>query len=178
MRPLRRANMAKRRSRRLVIDTSIARAAGGEGATFPTSKHCRDLLLAVRTICHRLVLTSDITEEWNRNQSTFARQWRVSMEARRKVERLNVAPDTALRRKIEQTATVQSDRNAMLKDCCLLEAALAADRIVLSLDDTVRALFADAARHVGELRAVMWSNPDILDEATVAWLENGAKVER
>ncbi len=170
--------MARKRPRRLVIDTSIARAAGGEGATFPTSKRCRDLLIAVVTICHQVVLTPDIVNEWNRNQSGFARRWRVSMEARRKVERINVAPDVGLRQKVEDTSTAQAERDAMRKDCHLLEAALAADKIILSLDDTVRSLFATASQHVGELHEIMWSNPDILEEGTVTWLENGAKVER
>src|SRR6059058_625173 len=124
--------MPRRGSKRLVIDASIARAAGGTNATFPTSKHCRDLLLAVREICHHVVMTAEIREEWNRHQSVFARRWRVSMEARRKVSHENaVAPDATLRGKIGRAASTVNEREAMLKDCCLLEAAIATDQIVL-----------------------------------------------
>jgi hypothetical protein len=75
-------------SRRLVIDASVARSSGGEAATYPTSKHCRDFLKATLKICHRVVMTPDIMEEWRAHQSGFARRWRVSMEARKKVERM------------------------------------------------------------------------------------------
>lgn len=36
---------AKVNSKRLVIDASVARSAGDEGATFPQSVHCRQFLL-------------------------------------------------------------------------------------------------------------------------------------
>ncbi len=39
-------------SKRLVIDASIARSAGGNEATIPCSKHCRDFLKSVLEICH------------------------------------------------------------------------------------------------------------------------------
>jgi hypothetical protein len=36
--------MADKVSKRLVIDASVARAAGGEDATYPISVYCRDFL--------------------------------------------------------------------------------------------------------------------------------------
>src|SRR3954452_5022187 len=77
--------VAKVRSRRLVIDASIARAAG-DSSTHPTSRNCRDFLLIVLEICHRAVMTAPILEEWNRHQSRFASTWRKSMMARKKLE--------------------------------------------------------------------------------------------
>ena len=55
--------VAPRSSRRLVIDASIARACGGEDAVYPTAKSCRDALMAVYDICHRVVMTEAIDEE-------------------------------------------------------------------------------------------------------------------
>ena len=90
-------------------------------------------------------------------------QWRLSMVARRKVYHVNPAIDEALRNKIERTAIRESDLEAMRKDFCLIEAALATDKIVISLDEVVRTLFATAAGSVGEIRRVVWVNPDKTD---------------
>jgi hypothetical protein len=54
---------------RLVIDASVARSSGDQGATYPTSVNCRDFLLAVLNICHQLVMTQDIKAEWDKHQS-------------------------------------------------------------------------------------------------------------
>src|SRR5215471_15279536 len=90
------------RSKRLVIDASVARAAGGEDADSPTAKYCRDFLKAVLSICHHVVMTPEISEEWKQHQSRFTSQWRVSMEARKKVERIESALNRRFREKIEQ----------------------------------------------------------------------------
>lgn len=78
--------MAKSPSCRLVVDASVAQAAGGKGARSDVSKSCRDTLQAILDICHRLVLTKEMRREWNKHQSSFARTWRVSMVARKKFE--------------------------------------------------------------------------------------------
>ena len=65
------ADMARRTSRRLVIDASVVHAAGPEGATFPTSKNCRDFLKAVLTICHNVVMTPEIGKEFESITSIY-----------------------------------------------------------------------------------------------------------
>ena len=165
-------------SRRLVIDASVARASGGEEATYPTSKHCRDLLQAVLTICHHVVLTPDITQEWNTHQSRFARLWRVSMVARKKIYHADIAIDQELHRKIQSSTVSARAQEAMRKDLLLITAALHTDKMVVSLDDTARAYFAAASKAVGEIRNIVWVNPGITDEAALKWLQNGAKPEK
>jgi hypothetical protein len=68
-----------------VIDASIAHAAG-EVSMHPTSRNCREFLQAVLVICHRMVLTPRIQQEWSKHESRFARTWRKSMMARKKIE--------------------------------------------------------------------------------------------
>lgn len=46
--------MAKVRSRSLVIDASVARAAGPREAVHPTARNCRDFLVIAGEICHRM----------------------------------------------------------------------------------------------------------------------------
>jgi hypothetical protein len=170
--------MTTKFSRRLVIDSSVARSSGSEGAVFPTSKNCRDFLKAVLDICHHVVLTPEIREEWHKHKSNFARRWLVSMFARKKAELIDSAEDQLLRSKIDQASQNEKARAAMLKDVHLLEAALVTDEIVVALDETVRALFIEAAISVGEIRNVVWINPDRADEAPLPWLESGAKSDK
>jgi hypothetical protein len=170
--------MPAKTSKRLVIDASIARSSGDENAVFPTSKRCRDFLLATRDICHQAVMTAAIREEWNRHQSRFARAWRVSMVARRKLHIIDVPADEQLREKISQATTKTRDREAMLKDTHLIEAAIATDQILVSLDETVRVLFTEAVGRIGEIRRICWANPDKIEEGCINWLEGGAKNEK
>lgn len=173
------ADMAKRTSRRLVIDASVVQAAGPEGATFPTSKNCRDFLKAVLTVCHQVVLTPDIGDEWKTHLSRFSRMWRVSMEAKKKVYRPpGSVVDDELRAKISRAASSQEERSTLSKDTFLIEAALATDCAIAALDDTALRAFRKAANSVREIGRIVWVNPDKTDERPIAWLEKGARIER
>jgi hypothetical protein len=70
------------------------------------------------------------------------------------------------------------DRDALMKDCFLVEAALAADKTIASLDERVRQLFGEATQQVGELREIVWANPDLVGEGCGEWLRAGAPAER
>lgn len=170
--------MPSRNPRRLVIDASVASSSGGEAAIHSTPKHCRDFLKATRDAGHQAVMTPSLQDEWDRHQSRFARLWRQSMVARRKLVIICVTPNDRLREKVESTAEIKSHREAMLKDMHLIEAAKATDHTIVSLDEIVRKLFVAAARSVTELRIVIWANPDKTEEGCIAWLEAGAKAER
>ena len=172
--------MAARRSRRLVIDASVARSAGGEEASYPRSKFCRDFLKSTLEICHHVIMTSEIQEEWRQHRSKFTQQWLVSMQARKKVHHIGDAVDNELRGRIEHASSQakEYEREAMRKDYRLVEAAIATVRVVISLDEKVRKLFAVATREVGELRFIVWVNPERLEEEPMHWLENGARADR
>lgn len=165
-------------SQRLVIDACVLRAAGGEGATFPLSKHCRDALMATLEVCHRAVESEALREERKKHESSFARQWRTAMVARKKLLLLEVPADEALRGEVEAAAATDRDREAMLKDMHLVEAARATDGIVLSSDETARGLFAQASQRARGLKAIVWVNPGQEGERTRAWLEAGAPAEK
>ena len=163
-------------SKRLVIDASIAAAAGR--TDHPISKACRVFLESVLKVCHHTVLTSSITEEWNNHQSRFTLSWRSSMIARKKVARPDVTPSDALRNGIQSSGLTEKECTAALKDAHLVEAALMNDLRVVSLDETVRAIFRKAAPRVPSLRPVHWANPTKDDEHVIEWLEEGAKDEK
>jgi hypothetical protein len=169
--------MAKAASKRLVIDTDVVRSAGGADATHPRSQHCRDFLRAVLDICHRVVVTREILDEWKPHASSFARKWHVAMYGKKKVVTVSTRKDDKLLQRIEVTARSEKDRDAILKDMLLVEAALATDQAVVSCDDSGRRLFVAASSQVSELRPIVWVNPDREEEEPIQWLTNGAEAE-
>ena len=138
--------MRSRNSKRLVIDTDVAQASGDEDATDPRAINCRDFLKEVRAQDHRVVMTREISDEWKRHQSGFALEWRVSMDARRKIDRINPPEHLEIQDKITDTASGEDEIEAIEKDFHLLEAALATDQTIISLDETVRQLFKRASQ--------------------------------
>ena len=171
---------AKGVSKRLVIDASVARSAGGEEATYPTSVNCRNFLKSVLDICHKFVMTPDIKEEWNKQESDFARAWRRRMVAKRKFEFLDIPVNEELWEKIDKIAWSDRQRAEMFKDLRLIEAAMATDKTVISLDDkTARKFFGRVGVQVDELKDIVWVNPTkVEEEKPIEWLEKGANPER
>ena len=99
------------------------------------------------------------------------------MVGRRQFDFVRLVPDATLRDRLDDVAHSDNARDAMYRDVCLIEAALATDRTVASLDEQVRALFRQAAYRVGELRAIVWVNPEREEDDPLLWLERGAPVE-
>jgi len=165
-----------RNFRRLVIDASIAGAAGTKD--HPVSRACRHFLEAVLKICHHVVITREIAEEWNRHQSNFTMLWRASMKPRRKVARPETVQNDVLRAGICTSSLTQEAQEAALKDMHLIEAALSTDLVVISKDDEARALFRRISNEVGQLKPVVWVNPVREEERAIEWLEGGAKNEQ
>jgi len=122
-------------------------------------------------------MSQPITEEWNKHKSAFARTWLVSMTARKRVFRVEPTPLEALRQNVDRITDSQKERDAMLKDFHLLEAALVTDRTVIALDEIVRALFGTACQTMGQIKSVVWVNPDKAEEQALVWLEEGAESE-
>lgn len=64
-----------------------------------------------------------------------------------------------------------------MKDLPLVTAALAYDRIIVSLDDKARGLFSSKKNKLGFVRGLTWANPAQSDTALVDWLQQGAPQE-
>jgi hypothetical protein len=173
-----RSEMPHKLSRRIVIDASVAQASGGENATYPLSRDCRDFLKAVLVVCHQAVMFHELTDEWKNHESRWARSWRVSMVARKKLLIINPPLDVTLRAKLDEIAASLAQAEAMQKDCHLVEGALATDRCIASLDEKARALFAEASRQIGYLGAITWVNPGNKSEDAIDWLQRGASLDK
>jgi len=147
----------RRQSKALVVDADVARSSSPPHSSHPVGAATRQFLMDVLDICHRAVMTPEIAAEWKKHASTFARKWRVQMEARKKIVRLQ--PTQHIADRIEILESPEKSVNAMMKDVHLIEAALAADGIVVSMDDTARGLFEEASESVSEIKKVAWLNP-------------------
>ena len=163
----------------IVVDASVARAAGGTGATVLVSINCTEFLETFRDeSSHHVVMTYELSEEWDEHQSNFAAEWLGNMIATKRFHYIELPENKALYDEIEATAVREADINAILKDFHLLGAALATDQTIISLDETIRELFARASQQVREIRGIIWVNPDrTAEEQPIAWLQNGAPPE-
>lgn len=165
--------------KRIVVNASVARAAGGEDATSSVSINCTEFFETFKdNTSFHVVMTLELSEEWDEHQSNFAATWIANMIATKRFHYIKLPNNSLLYEKIEATATQERDINAMLKDFHLLGAALATDMIVISLDETIRTLFAKASHQVGEIRDIIWVNPErTTEEKPITWLKDGAPPE-
>lgn len=164
-------------SKTLVIDASVARAAGDEEATHPTSVVARNFLQEVLTIRHKAIMTPAIRDEWDIHQSNFARKWRRIMLSKKKLILTNLEKRLDLRKKVETKNISQIKKTEMLKDFHLIEAAIATDRRIISLDDSAQKLFCDLSKSFTEMQDVLWVNPVSGAEYVISWLKKGAPNE-
>ena len=178
--PAARAPGKARTSKLLVVDASVMAAAGSEAATHPTPAHARDALKAILTICHKVCLSPELSEEWKRHQSRFAKRWLTQMYARRKVVALEPPACHEILADIRAFhAITQSEMAAVEKDIHLIAAALASDRAVLSWDQRVaiaiRKVCVDKTTVTSKsISHVLWIDPIADKDALHTWLsENG-----
>jgi hypothetical protein len=169
--------VAKVRSRVLVIDASIAMAAG-DVSMHPTSRDCREFLQSALVLCHRIAMTDPIREEWKRHQSRFASRWLTSMMARRKVVFVEIPAHHSLEVRYARAESDEALAAVMEKDRRLIEAALETEERVISLDDRMRKHLQEHLDRLPEVRSICWVNPCTPEERAVAWLEAGAPAER
>lgn len=162
----------------LVIDADIARAASERESTNPRPKACRELLEVVRETKHKVVRTQAIRAEWDKHQSLFTKRWLASMVARKQVCWINASTNNQLRGDIEKHALNEKKRDAMLKDTHLVEATIQTDKIIISMDETVRQCFGEVTHKVRLLALIVWVNPCISEEKPIDWLQHGAPLEK
>jgi hypothetical protein len=157
-----------------VIDASIARAAGTHESKNPPGSVCRDFLMKIKGICHRIAWNAAIKAEWEKHHSAFAKTWLVAMVRLRKVRPV---PDEQLeqfREAINQHSTDAGVVAALLKDAHLVEAALAADCRVAALDDTVQGHLSRLKAIYPDLQRILWVNPVTETQDCTDWIEAGA----
>jgi hypothetical protein len=96
------------------------------------------------------------------------------MTARKKVCVVLPAADVSVVEKLKKAQVAEKDEAAILKDVLLVEAALATDSTVASLDEEVRSLLRAFSEQWGRIKTVAWVNPTKVEDRAVAWLSSGA----
>jgi len=162
-------------SKRVVVDASIACSAGT--TQHPLSRSCRDFLECFLKVCHRLVMTFEVRQEWKKHRSRFSYSWLASMTARKKVEVCDPNPAVAMTEKLDRIHLTENQQAAIQKDAHLLEAALATDATVASLDEEARALLKALSKQWGRIRPIVWVNPAKPEDEGVSWLAAGAPAD-
>jgi hypothetical protein len=156
--------MTTKSSRLLVVDASVARAAGKTEK--PTSKASRETLTSILKICHRMIETPDIQVEWKKHASPFAILWRSAMLRKGKIKR--VQPDTSdLDQELLELPTTKFV--ALKKDMRLIEAACEGDKVIITLDDKIVAIYKECC---GKLQypVIRWINPVQAFDEKPDWL--------
>jgi hypothetical protein len=129
-----------KQSRLLVVDASVMRSAGILNELDHPSV-CSKMLQSIELICHRVAITKDVRDEWNKHQSAFAKGWRSRMIAKKKLIAIEADKQT-IQLKIEQQVPKQNtaEKRELLKDAHLLATTYAANRILLTADTALHAL--------------------------------------
>ena len=143
-------------SRLLVVDASVLHRAGDLGER---SGACASLLDAIQTICHKVLLSPEISKEWDDHQSPNAREWRGSMMGKGKLTLMRVNSEE-FKARIEQCVPSEHNvkKHELNKDAHLLAAAYAADKVLLTADKKLHEL----CTHYGIEQNIEWlkvSNP-------------------
>ncbi|MFE2886340.1 hypothetical protein [Streptomyces sp. NPDC059272] len=164
--------------RTLVVDASIARAAGG--TENPSSKACRDFLNEILTVGHNLAFNENLIAEWRKHRSNFALQWLGAMQRRGKIKVVRCSPDKVdkLSACVDQTNLLTvKQKDAVRKDFLLLHCAWTSDELVSSLDEKMRRLLAVMVSEHAEIGGVVWVNPNKAEDRAQEWIKSGARTE-
>ncbi|MDR2704418.1 MAG: hypothetical protein LBC02_01440 [Planctomycetaceae bacterium] len=169
----------------LVIDTSIARAAGkdktGTDKIDPSTVCSRQLLEVILNNAYKIAVSKELKEEWKSwygYYSSYASKWYAEIVKRDRLTIVGNVENDQLRSAILETTKQPSIKEAMKKDFFLLEMALATDQIVLSRDKKIRKYFKHAAVLIDEIKKILWANPDLSEEEVILWIKKGAPFEK
>ena len=160
--------------KKLVIDACVAGSASlGDSAQAVKSV---GVLMAIKASSHEAVFSQYLSVEWDTHESAFSKRWRKEMISKKRAHFETVACSTKLRNRITKLASADS-RLAILKDMHLIEAALIADKTILSWDLKMLRPLAVVSHEVEALHGVMWCHlGDDFD--AVQWLIKGAKQKK
>ena len=159
--------MPRKFSRRIVVDASIACAAGGEKAIDRTSVACTAFLEEIASICHQIVMTDDLFREWDEHASRHATEWFYDMFNKKgkvyKIEEHDLVP-------CEIAEPISAE---LEKDKHLIDAAINAEYRIASLDNEARDGFRGLAPTHKPVGLIVWVNPS--SDSALKWLKEGAK---
>jgi predicted ABC-class ATPase len=143
----------------LVVDASVARAAGSINSAALVGQKCRHTLQEIANSSHKVFFSSAIRDEWNLHQSNFSRTWRANMIARRRVVLKEPNSLALLRNLVESSSVDERIKQGINKDLHLIEAAIFADKRLITLDEKLKDHMQLAVATSFEFRQLIWFLP-------------------
>jgi len=174
----RRKKHKKRRKKRkvFIIDASVLQSAGE--TEHPISKSCRDVLFEVYEFCHKVGLTERISDEWKHHYSNFSKKWHRYMNGKGGIENISVTSDIEENfKEYFKNYPKERDERIVFKDIHLIEAALKADKIILSRDSEAKNVFNKYAERFPILKRIRWVDPT-KEEDIKKWIKEGAPIKK
>lgn len=177
--------MSRRYTHALVVDTSVAQAAGSKGSVAPRSVSCRTALDQMLASVIGVVMSRALWKEWSdvdpatgrKHMSPYSSRWLTQMKGRKLYWYVCPPPTSStLIQAIDQHLPTDGARAAVRKDLLLVDAALDSDRRVLSLDDTVQGHLRSLSAYEADIADIHWTNPQ--DARCVTWMSTGASDEQ
>ena len=98
-----------------------------------------------------------------------------SDDGTKKIESVDVGPHISLKKRIERAVGKKKHLAEIEKDRRLIEAAIATEHRVISLDDLVGSFLRDHSSKLPEVQQICWVNPCTPVEHAIAWLEAGRR---
>ncbi|MCC6575446.1 MAG: hypothetical protein IT462_16840 [Planctomycetes bacterium] len=172
---------AQTRSMVLVVDSCVAQSAG-HNETSTRAISCRDILQGILAISHQIAFVPRLLEEWRPHRSGFTAKWLIQMYGRKKVIVKEFENAELLAARIEQPlaekhAGDEPQQTAILalvrKDTCLVEAALIAEKMVISVDQRVWNHLVGVVDDVPELKGLSIISPEGDRIELNEWLNGG-----
>jgi len=166
--------MLKPNRKRIVVDADIV-------SVNQCSKDCRKFMNDILEICHHVVLSKPISTEWKNHQVKYYIGWRSTMAARKKQCFIQSEQYPNIKTQIISAISVKPEKYqiSVLKDFHLIDAALATDKIIISLDNKARDAYSKLSAQVKELKQITWLNPDTVSINEITdWLDKGAKPKK
>jgi len=149
--------MSPATSRSLVLDASVICSSGN--TEHPTSKASREALDAILLICHHVVITKDIREEWKRHRSGYSQTWHVAMESKNKVHNLDAVDTVELLNAMAESSMGPSDHKRVEKDAHIINAALSSDKVIVTYDNQLKKTMEKYGPLASISARIIWVNP-------------------
>lgn len=158
----------------VIIDADIMHSASGRENDLAI--RCREILDEVLNSEHELVRTPSMKVEWDNHATRYSLNWLRLMQSRRRLLDIEEV-ETGLAGAVTNLTILPAEKQIMLKDCHLLEAALASGERIISKDEAAYFHFYHASGTISQLRKIMWASPMRPKDTCAEWLAAGAKPE-
>lgn len=168
--------MSKQNGQRIVIDASVARAAG-EKSSAPDSTNCRVFLEDFMKTTNKILMNQEIYREWNKHESKFAKIWRVHMISKKRMVLIKDIENKEIRNFVECNIKNELVKKSIIKDLHLVEAALSTDEIVISCDDRMRNHLKTMCNECKSVKRLMWGSPIKISDDLKGWIDKNFKRE-